>query len=71
MQAAAPDEPIEVVIPEKSPTPSQAAETAGDQGKLNTARLFSGITVHAAVDPITAAARPRTNGPIRRVMSAT
>ena len=52
MQAAAPDEPIEIVIPEKSPTPSQPAKPPVITGRLETARLFSGITVHATVDPI-------------------
>ena len=52
MQAVAPDEPIEIVIPEKSPTPSQPNKPPVITGKLDTARLFSGITVHAAVDPI-------------------
>jgi hypothetical protein len=52
LQAVAPDEPIEIVIPEKSPTPSQPAKPPVITGKLDTARLFSGITVHAAVDPI-------------------
>jgi hypothetical protein len=52
MQAVAPDEPIEIVIPEKSPTPAQPPKPPVITGKLDTARLFSGITVHAAVDPI-------------------
>jgi hypothetical protein len=51
-QAITPDEPIEIVIPEKSPTPSQAPKPSVITGRLDTARLFSGITVHAAVDPI-------------------
>ena len=51
-QAVAPDEPIEIVIPEKSPTPSQTPRPPVITGRLDTARLFSGITVHAAVDPI-------------------
>jgi hypothetical protein len=51
-QAVPPDEPIEVVIPEKSPTPSPPNKPPVITGKLDTARLFSGITVHAAVDPI-------------------
>jgi len=51
-QAVAPDEPIEIVIPEKSPTPSQTPKPPVITGRLETARLFSGITVHAAVDPI-------------------
>jgi hypothetical protein len=52
MQAIARDEPIEVVIPEKSPTPAQPLKPPVITGRLDTARLFSGITVHAAVDPI-------------------
>lgn len=51
-QAVVPDEPIEIVIPEKSPTPSQTPRPPVITGRLDTARLFSGITVHAAVDPI-------------------
>jgi Fungal chitosanase of glycosyl hydrolase group 75 len=51
-QAVAPDEPIEIVIPEKSPTPAQTPKPPVITGRLETARLFSGITVHAAVDPI-------------------
>jgi hypothetical protein len=51
-QGVAVDEPIEVIIPEKSPTPSQPSKPPVITGKLDTARLFSGITVHAAVDPI-------------------
>jgi hypothetical protein len=51
-QAVAPDEPIEIVIPEKSPTPASSPKPPVITGKLDTARLFSGITVHAAVDPI-------------------
>lgn len=51
-QAVAPDEPIEIVIPEKSPTPAQTPKPPVITGRLDTARLFSGITVHAAVDPI-------------------
>ena len=51
-QAVTPDEPIEVVIPEKSPTPAQTPKPPVITGRLDTARLFSGITVHAAVDPI-------------------
>ena len=54
MQTVAPDEPTEVVIPEKSPTPSQPNKPPVITGRLETARLFSGITVHAAVDPFPA-----------------
>jgi Fungal chitosanase of glycosyl hydrolase group 75 len=50
-QAAAPEEPVEVVIPEKTPVPSPSKPPL-IVGKLDTARLFNGITVHAAVDPI-------------------
>jgi hypothetical protein len=50
-QAIAPEEPIEVVIPEKTPAPSQPGKPPVITGRLDTARLFSGITVHAAVDP--------------------
>jgi hypothetical protein len=51
-QAIAPEEPIEVVIPEKTPAPSQPGKPPVITGRLDTARLFSGITVHAAVDPV-------------------
>ena len=47
----APTTPIEVVIPEKTPGPPPKPPVIGSQ-RLDTARLFSGITVHAAVDPI-------------------
>jgi hypothetical protein len=50
-QAIAPEEPIEVIIPEKTPAPSQPGKPPVITGRLDTARLFSGITVHAAVDP--------------------
>jgi Fungal chitosanase of glycosyl hydrolase group 75 len=50
-QAIAPEEPIEVLIPEKTPAPSQPGKPPVITGRLDTARLFSGITVHAAVDP--------------------
>jgi hypothetical protein len=50
-QAIAPEEPIEVIIPEKIPAPSQPGKPPVITGRLDTARLFSGITVHAAVDP--------------------
>ena len=45
------DAPAEVDIPEKTPTPSPSKPPV-ITGRLDTARLFSGITVHAAVDPI-------------------
>jgi hypothetical protein len=57
MQAVALDEPIEVVIPEKTPAPSQPSKPPVISGRLDTARLFSG--------------RPPTNARIRRVMSST
>jgi hypothetical protein len=47
-----PTTPIEVEIPEKTPTPGQSPKPPVITGKLDTARLFSGITVHAEVDPI-------------------
>lgn len=46
-----PTTPIEIEIPEKTPTPGQSPKPPVITGKLDTARLFSGITVHAAVDP--------------------
>jgi hypothetical protein len=47
----APETPIEIEIPEKTPTPASSPKIAVITGKLDTARLFSGITVHAAVEP--------------------
>ncbi|MCA1657785.1 MAG: hypothetical protein LC627_00630, partial [Verrucomicrobiaceae bacterium] len=47
-----PTTPIEIEIPEKTPTPGQSPKPPVITGKLDTARLFSGITVHAAVDPV-------------------
>jgi hypothetical protein len=47
----APETPIEVVIPEKTPTPAPSPKIPVITGKLDTARLFSGITVHAVVEP--------------------
>ena len=47
-----PTTPIEIEIPEKTPTPGQSPKPPVIAGKLDTARLFSGITVHAEVDPI-------------------
>ena len=47
----APETPIEIEIPEKSPTPAPSPRTPVITGKLDTARLFSGITVHASVEP--------------------
>ena len=41
----------EVVVPEKTPTPAPSPKIPVITGKLDTARLFSGITVHAAVEP--------------------
>ena len=46
-----PTTPIEVEIPEKTPTPAPSPRVPVITGKLDTARLFSGITVHAAVEP--------------------
>ena len=48
----APETPIEIEIPEKTPTPATSPKPPVITGKLDTARLFSGITVHAAVDPM-------------------
>src|SRR3954468_8264956 len=50
-QQLAPTTPIEIEIPEKTPTPAPSPKTPVITGKLDTARLFSGITVHAAVEP--------------------
>ena len=47
----APETPVEVEIPEKTPTPAPSPKTPVITGKLDTAKLFSGITVHAAVEP--------------------
>jgi hypothetical protein len=44
--------PLEVVIPERTPGPAQPPKPQVITGRLDTARLFSGITVHAAVEPI-------------------
>ena len=52
MQAIAPDEPLKVIIPEKTPAPTPTPRPPVIAGRLETARLFSGITVQAAVDPI-------------------
>jgi hypothetical protein len=47
------EEPVEIEVPERSPTPSPSPpKPPVITGRLETARLFSGITVHAAVDPI-------------------
>ena len=46
-----PETPIEIEIPEKTPTPAPSPRVPVITGKLDTARLFSGITVHAAVEP--------------------
>ena len=46
------DAPIVVEIPEKSPTPAPPPKPPVITGRLETARLFSGITVQAAVDPV-------------------
>ncbi|PZR76798.1 MAG: hypothetical protein DLM73_01180, partial [Chthoniobacterales bacterium] len=47
-----PTTPIEIEIPEKTPTPASSPKVPVITGKLDTSRLFSGITVHAAVDPV-------------------
>jgi hypothetical protein len=47
----APETPIEIEIPEKTPTPAGSPRIPVITGKIDTSRLFSGITVHAAVDP--------------------
>ena len=46
-----PTTPVEIEIPEKTPTPAPSPKIPVITGKLDTARLFSGITVHAAVEP--------------------
>ncbi len=46
------DVPIKIEVPEKSPTPAPQARPPVITGRLETARLFSGITVQAAVDPV-------------------
>ncbi len=50
-QQVTPATPIEIEIPEKTPTPAPSPKTPVITGKLDTARLFSGITVHATVEP--------------------
>jgi hypothetical protein len=50
-QQLTPAAPIEIEIPEKTPTPAPSPKTPVITGKLDTARLFSGITVHATVEP--------------------
>ncbi|MEA2680741.1 MAG: hypothetical protein QOK03_2463 [Candidatus Binataceae bacterium] len=47
-----PAAPIEIEIPEKTPALAQPPKPPVITGKLDTSRLFSGITVHAAVEPI-------------------
>lgn len=47
----APESPVEVEIPEKTPTAAPSPRIPVITGKVDTARLFSGITVHAAVEP--------------------
>src|SRR5207237_10760946 len=54
----APETPVEVEIPEKTPTPASSPKIPVITGKLDTARLFSGITVHAAVEPTPGGAAP-------------
>lgn len=46
-----PATPVDVEVPEKTPTPAPTPKTPVITGKLDTAKLFSGITVHAAVEP--------------------
>src|ERR1043166_5560656 len=46
------EEPAAIDVPAKSPTPTPTPKPPVITGRLETARLFSGITVHAAVDPI-------------------
>jgi hypothetical protein len=46
------EEPMEIEVAEKSPTPTPTPKPPVITGRLETARLFSGITVHAVVDPI-------------------
>ena len=46
-----PETPVEIEIPEPTPTPAGTPKIPVITGKLDTARLFSGITVHAAVEP--------------------
>lgn len=46
-----PTTPVEIEIPEKTPTAAPSPRIPVITGKLDTARLFSGITVHAAVEP--------------------
>ncbi|HEV2839721.1 MAG TPA: glycoside hydrolase family 75 protein [Chthoniobacterales bacterium] len=47
----APDAPIVVETPEKPPTPTPPPRPPVITGRLETARLFSGITLHASVEP--------------------
>ncbi|MDP9097374.1 MAG: glycoside hydrolase family 75 protein [Verrucomicrobiota bacterium] len=47
----APETPVDIEVPEKTPTPAPSPKVPVIAGKLDTARLFSGITVHAAVEP--------------------
>ncbi len=46
-----PTTPVDIEVPEKTPTPAPSPKTPVITGKLDTAKLFSGITVHAAVEP--------------------
>jgi hypothetical protein len=45
------DASVEIEIPERTPTPSPPSKLPVITGRLDTARLFTGITVHAAVEP--------------------
>lgn len=51
MQTAS-ETPVEIEVPERTPTPPPPSKPPVITGKLETARLFSGITVHAAVEPV-------------------
>lgn len=46
-----PTTPVEIEVPEKTPTPAPSPKIPVITGKLDTAKLFSGITIHAAVEP--------------------
>lgn len=46
-----PETPVEIEVPEKTPSPAPSPKIPVITGKLDTARLFSGITVQASVEP--------------------
>jgi hypothetical protein len=46
----APETPVEIEVPERTPTPAPSPKIPVIAGKLDTAKLFSGITVHATVE---------------------